>query len=161
MFYSFNSTSRTKEGFSMRIETVSVDKFMKLVNNVQFQNEDIREAVGYGFKDVPEAFIKAEHAWARYWVVYDIDKVITLILEARDGNLTYFTTTDLPTSNIVTYIKLMKNLVNDVTKCREVVFVRTARWYKKAISLNKVIGFKEMIITNNYSIWVYEYGKQK
>ena len=145
----------------MRVENVQVDEFIELVSNVRFQEDDILEAKDYGFNSVLEAYQNAEHAWARYWVVYDGDKVITLILEERDGNLVYFTTTDLPNSSSRTYVKLMRTLVDNVTECREVVFVRTARWHKKAIALNRIVGFREMTISNHYSIWVYEYGKQK
>ena len=135
-------------------------EFMELVNKAEFQNQDILEAWEFGYKDIPDAYIKAQHAWCRYWVISHEDKVLTLILEARDGTLTFFTTTNLPGNNIRRYVKILKKLVIKVTKCREVVFVKVATWHKPAIALLRTVGFKQYIIHNHNSIWVYEYGKQ-
>jgi len=139
---------------------VDYDTFMGIVDKVQYQNQDILEAMEFGYKNIPDAYMKAEHAWCRYWVISHEDKVLTTILEGRDGVLTYFTTTDLPGSNIRRYVKVLKKLVTKVTKCREVVFVKVVIWHKPALALLRTVGFRKYILENHNSIWVYEYGKQ-
>jgi hypothetical protein len=138
----------------------SIEEFFGLIDTLTYQNEDILEAIDFGFDSVQDAFKEAERHYSRLWTIAHEGTVLTTILEQRDGTLVFFSTEELKGRSIRRYVKVLRKLVRHVTKCREVVFVRVAAWYKPAQKLLKTVGFKPMVLENHYSIWVYEYGKQ-
>ena len=143
----------------MKVHTVDFEEFFAVVGNLQWQNTDIKESWDLGYKSPYDAFDKANSAWARFYLIKHRGKVLSAIMEQRDGNLVYFTTVDLPGSNLRRYVKVMRELSNKTIKCRDVIFVEVASWYKQAKKLLKLSGFKKYHITNKYEVW-YKDGKQ-
>ncbi len=144
----------------MEIVRINNKQFFDTIENLQYQNQDIREAMDFGYKDVQDAYKHAELPWARFYLVKDKRKVLATILEQRDGVLFVYTTVDLPGSNIRGFVNVVKRLLNDTIKCKDVVYVMHARWHKPGMKLLKVLGFYEYKVYNHKSIWVKDNGKQ-
>ena len=143
----------------MKYYQIEHDEFMNIVENTKYRNSDVLEVLRLGYKDVLEAYTKAEHAWCRYWVIKHHGEVLTTILEARDGTLTFFNSKALKGQNMRRFVKVLKKLVDKVTKCREVVFVQVVACYKQAQTLLRLTGFTKHQIINYREIWVNEHGK--
>jgi len=145
----------------VKIQQVNREEFFDTIYSVQYQNSDILEAMQLGYKSVQDAYEASELPWARFYTIYNNKDVLGTILEQRDGVLVFYTTTKLHGSNIRSFVKELKKLVNDVTSCRDVVYTVVLDWHKDGQKLLRTVGFRQYKIYNNKSIWVYEYGKSK
>jgi hypothetical protein len=143
----------------MKLHKVDFEEFFYTIKDLQWQNQDIKESWDLGYKSPEDAFDKAKSAWARFYLVKHRKKVLSAIMEQRDGNFIYFTTVDLPGSNMRRYLRIMLKLVKDVIKCRDVLFVDVASWYVDAKRFLRLMKFKPYHITNKYETW-YRDGKQ-
>ncbi len=143
----------------MYVLKVNWNDFIDVVEGLQYQNQDVLEVKQFGFKSVEDAYRKAQLPWARFYLIEDDGVILATILEQRDGVLTFFTTVDLPGKDMKAFTKLVRKLADEVTKCREVLFVRVASWYKPAKALLRLSGFRKYTIHNHSEIWVKEYGK--
>ena len=142
----------------MKIHTVEFEEFFATVQNLQWQNKDIKESWDLGYKSPYDAFNSANTDWARFYLVKHRGKVLSAILEQRDGILIYFTTVDLPGSNIRRYIRLMRKLSDDIIDCRDVLFVTVAPWYDEAKRFLRMMGFLVYHQSATYQEW-YKHGK--
>ena len=143
----------------MKIHQVEFEEFFYTIKDLKWQNQDIKESWDLGYKSPYDAYDKANSAWARFYLIKHRKKVLSAIMELRDGNLIYFTTVDLPTHNIRRYVKLMRQLSDKTIKCKDVLFVEVASWYKEAKKFLKLAGFRQYHITPKYETW-YKDGKQ-
>ena len=143
----------------MEILKVNWNDFIDIVEGLQYQNQDVLEVKQFGFKSVEDAYRKAQLPWARFYLIEDDGVILATILEQRDGVLTFFTTVDIKGRDMKAFTKLVRDLADEVTKCREVLFVRVASWYKPAKTLLRLSGFRKYTIHNHSEIWVKEYGK--
>jgi len=143
----------------MIVNTVEFEEFFATVKNLRYQNQDIKESWDLGYKSPYDAFDKANADWARFYLIEDKEAVICAIMEQRDGNLIYFTTVDLRSSNIVEYTKTMRKLSDKTIECRDVLFVEVAQWYNEAKRFLRMTGFKPFHIQAEYEVW-YKDGKQ-
>ena len=143
----------------MKVHNVDFEEFFYTVKDLQWQNQDIKESWDLGYKSPYDAFDKANSAWARFYLIKHKGKVLSAIMELRDGNMVYYTTVDLPGSNMRRYVKLMKKLSSDVIKYRDVLFVEVASWYKEAQHFLKLSGFRVYHYSATYQVW-YKDGKQ-
>ena len=143
----------------MIVLKVNSKEFFEAVDNATYQNQDILEAMEFGYKGVQDAYRQAELPWARFYLVYNGKKLLASILEQRDGVLFVYTTTKLPGSNIRVFVKKLKHLLDNTVKCKDVVYTTHVRWHEPGKKLLKLLGFYEHKIYNHRSIWVKEYGK--
>jgi len=143
----------------MKVHEVGMEEFFSEVYQLQFQNQDIKEAMDLGYKGVQEAYEASKLEWARFYLIKHRKKVLATILEQRDGNLVYFTTVDLPGQNMRRYVKVMDKLSSDVIKCRDVLFVTVISWYEEAKHFLRLAGFRRYHINNKYEVW-YKDGQQ-
>ena len=137
----------------MKIEQVEFEEFFGTIKDLQWQNQDIKESWDLGYKSPYDAFDRANSAWARFYLIRHRKAVLSAIMEQRDGNLIYFTTTDLPNHNMHRYVHLMKQLSDKVIKCRDVLFVTVINWYKPAQRFIRLAGFRKYHISNDYTVW--------
>ena len=142
----------------MKLITVDFEEFFATVQNLQWQNQDIKESWDLGYKSPYDAFDKANSAWARFYLIKHRRTVLGAIMEQRNGSFVYFTTIDLQGSNIHAYIRLIKRLSDRIIKHRDVLFVDVASWYQEAKHTLKLVGFKPYHITARYEVW-YKDGK--
>jgi hypothetical protein len=145
----------------MKIVRSNWNDFIEVVQKQKYQNQDIIEATQLGYKSIEDAYRSSELAWARFYIIMDKEAVIATILEQRDGVFTLFTTTNLPSCNIRDYIRTIRELSDEVVKCRDVVFTQVVSWYKPAMRILKLAGFRPHIKYNRRQIWVKEHGKQE
>jgi hypothetical protein len=143
----------------MKLEEVGFEEFFGTIKDLQWQNQDIKESWDLGYKSPEDAFDKANTAWARFYLVKHRKDVLSATIEQRDGNLVYFTTTNLPKYNIRRYVKIMRTLSNKIIKCRDVLFVDVASWYVEAKKFLRLTGFRPYHITARYEVWCKD-GKQ-
>ncbi len=143
----------------MEILKVGWNDFIEVVEGLQYQNQDIIEVKQFGFKSVEDAYRKAQLPWARFYLIEDNGVILATILEQRDGVLTFFTTVDLPGKNMIEFSNILWKLADEVTACREVLFIRVASWYKPAKALLRLSGFRKHVIHNHTEIWIKEHGK--
>jgi len=143
----------------MKTHQVSIEEFYEVIPTLKFDPLATKEVLDLGFKSVEDAYMSANKAWARFYLVKHYGKVIAPILEQRDGNLVFFTTQYMKPKYTKLYIKEMRHISNSVIRKRGVLFVTVARWYKQAQKFLKIVGFKPHIITPRYEVW-YKDGKQ-
>lgn len=143
----------------MKIKEVSFEEFFATIKDIKWQNSDIKESWDLGYKSPYDAYDKANSHWARFYIGKASGTVISAIMEQRDGNIVYFTTVDFPNINMVKYIKILRKLTNKIIRCRDVLFVDVASWYRPAKRLLKLVGFRKYHITDKYEVWVKD-GKQ-
>jgi len=143
----------------MKAIRVSKKEFFDTIGDLRYQNQDIAEAIDFGYKSVQDAYRDAEIPWARFYVVKHRTKVLSTIMEQRDGVILVYTTVDLPGSNIRRYVKVVKKLLEDTVSCKDVVYTLHARFHTDGLKLLKLLGFYEWKVYNYNSVWVKEHGK--
>ena len=144
----------------MQVIQLNSEEFFEIIKELDWQNQDIKESWGLGYKSPEDAFKRANTSWARFYIVKHRTKVLTAILEQRDGHTINFTTTDLPSHNIARYIKLMTKLSDKIIKHRDVLFVEVAPWYTGAKRLLRLTGFRVLHKSADYERWYKDNGKQ-
>jgi len=143
----------------MIVKRLNEKEFFDIVDNLQYQNQDILEAIELGYKGVQDAYKQAELPWARFYMVKDKKDVLCTILEQRDGVLFVYTTTKLPGSNIRGFVKVLKKLLDKTVACKDVVYTTHVKWHKAGEKLLRVLGFRMHHVMNTKAIWVKENGK--
>jgi len=139
----------------MFYKMVDKDKFYSTVNTIKYRTNDIREAYEFGASSIKVCYDKAKHKFARYCIVYEDDNrpIVTIMLQ-RDGNMVFFISKDV--SSPIALIRLLNNLASDTAKNSGAIFTRTANWYKEALRLNKLTGFKLYQKYDGYNLYVRE-----
>ncbi len=143
----------------MQVIRLEKNEFLELIDTLHYQNQDIAEAMEFGYKNVQDAYKEAEMPWARFYMVEHRKKVLATIMEQRDGVILVYTTVDLPGSNLRRYVKVVKRLLDKTTNCKDVVYTLHANFHKDGIKMLKLLGFYEWKVYNYNSVWVKEHGK--
>lgn len=137
---------------------------MPVVGSMTYLNQDEAEARDFGWQSVKNCYEKANHEFAKYFIVYEGYRPICTIMLQRDGNLIFFVSDTI--GNHVGFIKEIKNLAEEHTSRCGPIKTKTASWYKEALRINEIVGFQPHIIYEKYEIWVYgqnvglPYGRQ-
>lgn len=139
----------------MRILRVDRDRFFKKAKEIQYRNQDIREAFMLGCpKGVVQCFENANHHAAKYFIGYEDRKPKLAIILQRDGYLVFFISKNIKRK--IALIKALKKIANRITKRCGAIYTRTANWYKEANRLNELIGFKKHILEDDFTVWTLE-----
>jgi len=140
----------------MTVEIVDKKTLLEKAENIEYREDDIKEAKQYGCKTVFECYKRASERYSRYFLVVDNNKVIAPIVLNRCGYLTFFVNKELSPNKAISFVRELKKLAKWYTDNYEkTIFVKTANWYKEAKRLNKLVGFKPYILRTSETIWVY------
>ena len=139
----------------MRLEQTDYNTLISVAGSIKYRNQDIRESQLFGSKSILENY--KYKRFSRYYIIYLKDKPIVPIQIDRTGFISFFISSELnPINDGLVLVKTLKKLLQWWTDNYETtLFVKTANWYKEANKLNKIIGFKEVLISDEYSIWEY------
>jgi hypothetical protein len=142
----------------MYFKLTDKETFMKLVDRTKFRYEDEVEIKQFGIKNVQTAFSKIDGRTTRWALIVD-DKdnnnICAFIALPRDGYMSFFTNINI--KHHIAFIKELKNIVNWYTDNYETtLFTRTANWYKEAIKINKIVGFKPFEVGDTSTLWIFE-----
>jgi len=137
---------------------VSREAFLLLITHLDFKDDDEKESREFtGGLGIVEMYKhRANHDYAKYYIVKDNEKILVTIMLQRDGSLIYFTTKDFTPNLTRGVIRSVRNLANKTVRKVDNIFVKTAPWYAEAIRFVKIIGFTQIRV-NKYDIqWIYE-----
>jgi len=139
----------------MTYSQVDRDPFYLAVDSITYRLSDVKEAIEFGCTDIRACYTKANHRYAKYFIVYDALNVpvVTVMLQ-RDGHIIFFISDTI--NNPTALIRVLKKLANKVTRNCGAIITKTAYWYTEAQRLNKIMGFKEMTLFNYYGLYVKE-----
>lgn len=134
-----------------------LDEFVALAKEQTWLETDIEEAKKFGSKNIPKCFEKAQRNFLHLSVIYNDDKVISMIALEFDNALTYFNTVHVKEC-LGSYLKFLKKLIRKYTLERSYLITKTLNSYTTANKKNKLLGFKRVAIRDNYTIWVVKNG---
>ena len=140
----------------MKIKQVDYKTLVPIAGSIKYRNQDIIESKGFGAINIVDNY-KYNRA-SKYYIIYNKDKPIVPIQIDRTGFINFFISSELnPINDGLVLVKTLKKLLQWWTDNYETtLFVKTANWYKEANKLNKIIGFKEVLISDEYNIWEYK-----
>ena len=133
---------------------VDLQTFLDTVDQIEYRNQDITEAFQFGCDGIIGCYRKAKHRWARYFVVYEDERPIVTVMLQRDGHIIFFISKDV--NNSIALIRELIRLATSVVNCCGAIITKTANWYEEAKRVNRLVGFREWQIYNNYTLWVKE-----
>ena len=137
----------------MFYKLVGKDEFYSAINIIKYRINDIREAHEFGAESIKVCYDRANHNFAKYYIVYEDNGVpIVTVMLQRDGNLVFFISGTV--SSPIALIKLLKGLANNTVANIGAIFTKTINWYNEAIRLNGLIGFRLYQRYDSYDIYV-------
>jgi hypothetical protein len=134
------------------IKEVDKDTFFATIPKIEYREDDEKEAVEYGTKGVVDCYYKSVHEFNKYFIAYEDNKPICPILLGRNGYITFFISKDV--NKPLPLIKELKDLARKTVDCCGPIVTKTASWYKEALRLNKLIGFKKYKLYNQYGFYI-------
>jgi len=143
------------------LETTDTEQFLRLCSEVEYKENDQKEAVMYGYKDVVDLFRNVRNRWARHYIVMKGNDILCTITLDTSNNLHYFVTTRLVPQNTLGFVRKLKRLMEQEAQRVDVLFVHTALWYKEAVKFNELMGFKLMAQDTEEETSVWYYSKKK
>ena len=140
----------------MKIKQVDYETLVPIAGSIKYRNQDIVESKGFGAINIVDNY--KYNRTSKYYIIYNKDKPIIPIQIDRTGFISFFISSELePVVDGLKLARFLKTILKWWTDNYETtLFVKTAHWYKEANKLNKLIGFKEVLISNEYSIWEYK-----
>ena len=133
---------------------VDRDTFLNEVSNIEYREDDIREANEFGCLDIHNCYMKAQKHFSRYFIVYEDMRPICSIMLQRDGNIIFFISKNV--KHKIKLIKVLRKLANKIVNCCGPIITKTASWYDEALRLNKIIGFMPYKLFNEFGLYVLE-----
>ena len=144
----------------MRVTKASKADFLELASQLKFQNQDTIEAWQFGYKSVYDAFKRADHAWANYYLFEDDEGVYALAVEQRDGNFHFYTTVQLSgVRKVRELVEAVKRLTDDLVACKNHLMTAVGSFHKPGQKMLKLTGFRLYSRRNHLQVWVKENGK--
>jgi hypothetical protein len=143
----------------MKIEKVDKNTFLQRANQVKFKHRDNREAQQMGFSNVKDAFARANHAWANYYVFSVGSNDVAFALEQRDGVFTFFVTQNMKESYALPLVRKLRKITDERARCTNVIMTSVAHWFSEAKRLLRIVGFVPFEIGNHFEVWIKENGK--
>jgi len=141
------------------MKTSEVDKqlFFAAVNSIDYRDDDIKEANQFGCSSIEMCYKKANHAFAKYFIIeYKKEPVVTVMLQ-RDGHIIFFIS-KIKMPNIK-LIRTLRRLAKKESKCAGPIVTKTASWYIEALRVNKLVGFWPYKLYSTYGFYVFGYNK--
>ena len=136
----------------MYYELVKLEQFYEAVQQITYREDDIKEAKEFGCKSILICYKRMDHLFAKYFVVYDsTDRPIVTVALQRNGQIIFFI--DEVVDNHIELVRLLKTLAKTVTDCCGPIMTKTAFWYTEAQRINKLIGFKPLVIHDYFGIY--------
>lgn len=141
----------------MKAEFIDKKTFLETIKNIDFKENDIKEAQEFGCKDIYECYENVAQRYSRYVLIKEKSKTLVPIILDRCGYLTFFVSKELDPRKALSFVKEIKRLANWYTNNYETtIFVKVANWYREANRIVKLVGFKPYIQSDEYTIYVYE-----
>ena len=133
---------------------VDRDTFLSTIKEISYRNQDITEAHQFGCNGIYGCYKKANHRFAKYYIIYEGDTPKCTVMLQRDGHIIFFISKDI--ENKVGLIRELKRLADEVVSSAGAIITKTANWYNEANRLNRLIGFKKYHILDYFTLWVKE-----
>ena len=141
-------------GKTVTWERVSKDTFFDAVSAIKYRADDIKEAYQFGCDEISHCYTKADQQFARYFIVYESERPIATVMLERKGNIVFFISEEIKSH--IGLIRALKELSRKTVRNAGPIFTKTAYWYKEAQKMNKVIGFKPIILKDDYGIYILD-----
>ncbi len=136
----------------MYYNELSREPFIDIVSWMDYRDDDIKEAIEFGCTGVPGCYNRADHLFAKYFVVYDDnDQPVATVQLQRNGNIIFFIRKNV--TNHIGLIRCLKELATSTVECCGAKTTKTAYWYDEAQRINKIIGFKALTLHNYFGIY--------
>ena len=132
--------------------------FLDMVKNQEYKQKDIQEIKQFSsgsIKSIYEYFSLLNKRYVEYFIVEKNNKILITSAITEDNFIHFFVTNNLEPKYGIELVKLLKHFVKEILNARLVLYIKTAIWYKEAIKLNKLVGFKAKKINYDYqySVW--------
>ena len=137
----------------MRIAELKRTEFLEVVGSIRYRNQDIKEAMEFGCKDIADCYEKMKKEWARYFVAYEGENPVLTVALQRDGHIIFFISDSI--QHPIRLTKAMRRFAKKMTKNCGPIITKTASWYEEANRFNKLVGFSLWKVFNRYALWVY------
>ncbi|OQX84620.1 MAG: hypothetical protein B6D63_04110 [Candidatus Latescibacteria bacterium 4484_7] len=143
----------------VKVIDLSRDELMKIAASIVYRDGDEAEAKEFGCSDVPDCFRRANHEFATYLLAVDFtdegEEPVAPIIVQRDGQIVFFIAKDVKHKHSL--IRALRKKAEQITKRCGPITVKTMNWYDEAKRMLKLIGFKEYLLTNRWTKFVYGY----
>jgi hypothetical protein len=140
----------------MIVNKLNKKDFLAIVDTLDYKDKDEAEAKEFGSDSVKDSNHRANHWFAKYYTIVHDNKVIATIILQRDGFLVYFVTKDFTPNLTRKLIRTVKQLADDTIASVENIFTKTALSYDEALRFNKLVGFRLYLVSNSWTIWIYD-----
>ena len=132
--------------------------FLDIVKNQEYKQKDIQEIKQFSsgsIKSIYEYFSLLNKRYVEYFIIEKNNKILITSAITEDNFIHFFVTSNLEPRYGIELVKLLKYFVKEILNARLVLYIKTAIWYKEAIKLNKLVGFKAKKINYDYqySVW--------
>lgn len=131
----------------------SKKEFVDIARKQQWLESDTQEAFLLGVKDVPTAFDLMRDIFLKMAIVKNDGKIIAMIALQFDNQLVYFNT-EAVRSCLKSYLKFLKQFVQEYVKERSYISVYALNDYITTNKKLKFIGFKKVHIGLVKTKWV-------
>ena len=132
------------------------DTFLTIVKSLDYKDKDEAEAKAFGSDSVYDSNFRSNHWFAKYYVIEHEGNILATIILQRDGFLTYFVTKDFTPDLTRKLVRIVKELADITVDKVENIFTKTAIVYEEANRFNKLVGFRMIKISNDWTIWIYD-----
>ena len=141
----------------MDVKELKFYPFMETVKLIDYRDGDIAEANEFGCISISKCYLKANHAFAKYYIVYEDDRPIVSVMLQRDGTIIFFISKHV--KKYIRLIRLLKRFARKTSRRYGPIVTKTASWYTEALRVNKLTGFKLWKMYNNYGLYVNGYDE--
>ena len=138
----------------MRIEELSRNDFLETIHDINYRDDDIKEAIEFGCNGVFDCYRRAKHSFAKYYIIYENDRPIVSVMLQRDGHIIFFI--DKVVHHPLRLVKKLKRFARTTAQHRGTIITKTASWYNEALHLNRLTGFKPWKVYNKYGFYIVE-----
>ena len=137
----------------IREEVISYDEISDTIANLVWLPSDVDEAMKLTGKTIPQLFKRLQKNFLEVSVIYNDDKIISVIALDFSNVLTYFNTVDVKEC-LKNYLKFLKQLVEKYVEERSYLTVWSLKSYTTTTKKLKYLGFRQSVREFRRIKWV-------
>lgn len=126
----------------IRKEALDYSTFLELIDSQEWLQSDIDEARYLTGFTIPQVFRKVNKNFIVIYAIYSDDVLLSIVTLDFANQLTYFNTVDVK-SHLKSYLKFLKQLVEEYVKERSYLTVWSLKRYVTTTKKLKLLGFRQ------------------